>query len=295
MILAFLRISIVPRGHARVKALEGCAEFKAQFQGKGFEKNFLWLWKQQVFNPPQVHLMAFYQYRSSIPLHPSPFQEQRPTTTPVKMHFLSFTALAVIATAPILAQDVDNNDIPTQCATVCSNLATVFNDCNRAFNDDRDERNCVCQAANAEAVIPLCAACVSSVSNSNDDDDDDGSDDDGKFNPLRYPTQPLTIRCRCERSRPGLLLLGSTTYDPATTYSQAAMTAATSFSPMDSAGSTTLTGTTTSAAVASATSAVSSAASAATNAVNAAPRPTAGVEGVGALAGAGLLLAAAWV
>ena len=67
------------------------------------------------------------------------------------------------------------------------------------------------------------------------------------------------------------------------------MTAATSFSPMDSAGSTTLTGTTTSAAVASAASAVSSAASAATNAVNAAPRPTAGIEG------AGLLLAAAWV
>ena len=95
------------------------------------------------------------------------------------MHLLSTTALALLAAAPILAQDVDNDDIPTQCATVCSNIATVSEQCDRAFNSDKDESQCMCQAEGAQQVIPLCGACLAYVEQQEDPNDDD-SDDNGK-------------------------------------------------------------------------------------------------------------------
>lgn len=82
--------------------------------------------------------------------------------------------LALWATAPILAQDIDNNDIPTQCATVCSNIVTVSNDCDRAFDRDSDELACMCQAEGAQQVIPICAACIAFY----DDDEDDRREQD---------------------------------------------------------------------------------------------------------------------
>lgn len=77
---------------------------------------------------------------------------------------------ALMTAASVSTQEVENSDIPTQCATVCSNIVSVADICDRAFFDDRDERNCICQAANAQQVIPLCAACVGQY----DDDDDNG-------------------------------------------------------------------------------------------------------------------------
>ncbi|KAF2181688.1 hypothetical protein K469DRAFT_752581 [Zopfia rhizophila CBS 207.26] len=71
-----------------------------------------------------------------------------------------------------LAQDVDNNDIPSQCTAVCSDVVSLSRTCDQQ-NDDNDTgyRNCVCNANNANTQIPLCEACVSQFDNDRNDND----------------------------------------------------------------------------------------------------------------------------
>lgn len=101
------------------------------------------------------------------------------------MKVLSIAALAMMATTYVFAQeDISNDDIPEQCRSVCSNLVAVSDECDRLFDDDRDELNCMCQAENAQTVIPLCAACVTSTRNgtSEEDGNEDGDNDDNDDN-----------------------------------------------------------------------------------------------------------------
>jgi hypothetical protein len=98
-----------------------------------------------------------------------------------KMQLLSLTALALLATTYVFAQDfddLDNDDIPAQCSLVCSNIVAVANTCDRSFDDDHAELNCVCMADNAAIVVPLCASCVLSVRDERNDDDGDDDNDD---------------------------------------------------------------------------------------------------------------------
>jgi hypothetical protein len=84
--------------------------------------------------------------------------------------------LALGVLGPALAQDIDRDDIPRQCEMVCSNIVTVSDECDRRFDRDRDELDCMCRADNAEQVVPLCAACIDFYDTDDDDDDDDFED-----------------------------------------------------------------------------------------------------------------------
>ncbi|ETN38099.1 uncharacterized protein HMPREF1541_07723 [Cyphellophora europaea CBS 101466] len=126
------------------------------------------------------------------------------------------TAAALVglsAIAPILAQDVDRDDIPSQCQIVCSNIAVVSEECDRAFRRDRDERDCMCQAENAREVVPLCAACIEFYDSDDDDDSDSDDDEDNDAGELRRG---------CGFS--------SITYNPSSQYIVPQMTAATTIS-----------------------------------------------------------------
>ncbi|EON66533.1 hypothetical protein W97_05778 [Coniosporium apollinis CBS 100218] len=69
---------------------------------------------------------------------------------------LVLTALTV----RIAAQDVDYNDLPSQCQSVCAPVVELTQRCDQQHSsDDAGQLNCVCAANNATAVIPVCEAC----------------------------------------------------------------------------------------------------------------------------------------
>ncbi|CAN9127045.1 unnamed protein product [Alternaria alternata] len=75
------------------------------------------------------------------------------------MHFQKL-AIVFALSAIGLAQDVDNDDVPMQCRDVCASVVTLTRDCDNSTNDDVAERQCICNAQNANTAIPLCAACI---------------------------------------------------------------------------------------------------------------------------------------
>lgn len=105
-----------------------------------------------------------------------------------------FLGVGIIGLAS--AQDIENDDIPTQCAVVCSNIVAVSADCDRAFERDSDELACMCQAEGAEQVVPICAACIEFYDSDNDDNNDNNDDDDNGKEVARYTHSELTIN-RC--------------------------------------------------------------------------------------------------
>lgn len=86
--------------------------------------------------------------------------------------------LALGMLAPAFAQDVDRDDVPRQCDSVCANIVAVSDQCDRQFSRDRDELDCMCRAENAQQVVPLCAACIDFYDTDNDNDND--VEDNGK-------------------------------------------------------------------------------------------------------------------
>ena len=106
------------------------------------------------------------------------------------MHAQSIIFAFALSAIGFAQQDIDNNDIPSQCSSVCSGLVQLtqtcdnsisklffseFNDvdgANRNPDDDNNDRlylNCVCNATGVSTQLPLCEACVATY-------DDDGRD-----------------------------------------------------------------------------------------------------------------------
>ncbi|EKG13947.1 hypothetical protein MPH_08946 [Macrophomina phaseolina MS6] len=83
--------------------------------------------------------------------------------------FAVFAALAAIGAT----QDIDNNDVPSVCRSVCQSTVDLTTQCDRQ-NDDNDTGfiNCVCSSSNASSFIPECEACVAA----NDEADNDVRD-----------------------------------------------------------------------------------------------------------------------
>ncbi|KAI8955958.1 hypothetical protein F4801DRAFT_527503 [Xylaria longipes] len=70
-------------------------------------------------------------------------------------------------------QDVDLDDVPRACQQACQDITRLSGDCDRSTDDDTAERDCVCNADNAQQQANSCAACVkANVQNDNDADDD---------------------------------------------------------------------------------------------------------------------------
>ena len=105
---------------------------------------------------------------------------------------VAFFLLALMGALPVASKDVGHNDIPTACITVCSNLAEVTKDCYRAFKNDSLNVNCICHAANAQTVIPLCAACVGHHGSNNNDtgNNNTGNNEAGKNDTVTIETGP---------------------------------------------------------------------------------------------------------
>jgi hypothetical protein len=86
----------------------------------------------------------------------------------MKLISISFLALGSIF---VTAQDIDNNDVPSECRSVCASVVSLTTTCD-AQNDDDDSGyiNCVCSGPNATTEIPACEACVANY------DTNDGHD-----------------------------------------------------------------------------------------------------------------------
>lgn len=75
------------------------------------------------------------------------------------------------------AAEIDNNDIPQQCRSVCADVVSLAQECDRTNNDnDRNELNCICSGT-AASQIPICEACVRQFDDDTDDDDNDNDND----------------------------------------------------------------------------------------------------------------------
>ncbi|KAL1624709.1 hypothetical protein SLS56_007685 [Neofusicoccum ribis] len=76
---------------------------------------------------------------------------------------MQFKALALLSALAVIgsAQDIDNNDVPTVCRSLCQSTIDLTTQCDRQ-NDDDDSGyiNCVCSASNASSFVPACEACV---------------------------------------------------------------------------------------------------------------------------------------
>lgn len=73
------------------------------------------------------------------------------------------------------AQDVDVGDFPRACQDACRDISRLSNECGDRTDNNRDERDCLCNANNAEQQATDCAACFkANRSNDNSNDDGDG-------------------------------------------------------------------------------------------------------------------------
>ncbi|KAI0392449.1 hypothetical protein F5Y17DRAFT_459869 [Xylariaceae sp. FL0594] len=70
-------------------------------------------------------------------------------------------------------QDVDVDDFPRACHDVCRPISRLSTECGDRTDNNTDERNCLCNAENAEQQATDCAACFKAT---DPDDSDDGDD-----------------------------------------------------------------------------------------------------------------------
>lgn len=90
-----------------------------------------------------------------------------------------FQKLAIISAlaAFVAAQDISQDDIPTQCTAVCAEIVSISRRCDNENESDAAELDCVCRAPNANVLLPPCEACVSQFDTDDNDNDNDDNDD----------------------------------------------------------------------------------------------------------------------
>lgn len=77
--------------------------------------------------------------------------------------FFFLPALALAAS--VVAQDIDSNDVPSQCTDVCASVVSLTASCDKStHDDDTAERKCVCDDPDASKSVPNCAACLDKYS-----------------------------------------------------------------------------------------------------------------------------------
>ncbi|KAF2128597.1 hypothetical protein P153DRAFT_376709 [Dothidotthia symphoricarpi CBS 119687] len=177
-----------------------------------------------------------------------------------------YQKLAVIAaiTAAAAAQDVSQDDIPSQCTAICAEVVTISTQCDQQNENDTAELQCVCNATNANTLIPACEACVAQFDVDNDDDDNVRDND------------VYEVLTRCNFS--------TTTYNAASASSLASSIATSMNSAASASSSASGAVITSTSGTVLVTASVTPASTAAQGAGNAAPAPTAAAAiGLGAL------------
>lgn len=91
-----------------------------------------------------------------------------------------FSALALVAS--VLAQDIDSNDVPSQCKDACASVVSLTARCdNSTHDDDSAEMKCVCNDPGASKNVPNCAACLDKYGKDGKDNGMFLSDDKGNI------------------------------------------------------------------------------------------------------------------
>ncbi|EME81744.1 uncharacterized protein MYCFIDRAFT_78806 [Pseudocercospora fijiensis CIRAD86] len=94
--------------------------------------------------------------------------------------------LAALAAAIVVVHghDLEPNDVPPECRSICQPVVDLENSCDRQFEDDRDRsthdqqyRDCVCSTQNANQALSTCQNCVVQYPNYFLDLDDNDTDD----------------------------------------------------------------------------------------------------------------------
>jgi hypothetical protein len=185
-------------------------------------------------------------------------------------------SLIAALAATVAAQEIDQNDIPQQCTSVCAQVVTIARDCDRQNNNnDAGELNCICQAQNANTLFPTCEACVAQFDNNDNDDDDD--DDDNNNNNNNNNNNDNDVRDLLRSCN-----FSTTTYNAASASAIASSAASAAATSQSNVATTVTSGTVVMTTLVPASSAAA-AGSAAGN-TNGAPAPTAAAAiGLGAL------------
>ncbi|EPE28592.1 hypothetical protein GLAREA_09713 [Glarea lozoyensis ATCC 20868] len=91
------------------------------------------------------------------------------------MQLIKISLLALLS-GYAAAQDIDDNDVPTECRAVCQVVTQLTQQCDTQNNDiDSGYINCVCSYNNAASLIPACEACIANY-DTNDGHDNDVND-----------------------------------------------------------------------------------------------------------------------
>ncbi|KAF2721255.1 hypothetical protein K431DRAFT_75389 [Polychaeton citri CBS 116435] len=86
------------------------------------------------------------------------------------MQYNIFTTFTIVIAGIVHAQDIDNNDVPTQCRSLCDPVVQLTQQCDSQNNDDDSGYiNCVCNGQNASSIVPTCEACVAVYDESDND------------------------------------------------------------------------------------------------------------------------------
>ncbi|KXT01893.1 hypothetical protein AC578_2170 [Pseudocercospora eumusae] len=94
-------------------------------------------------------------------------------------------AVLAAAIAVVRSEDLEPNDVPPECRSICQPAIDLENSCDRQFDDDDNDNNnsdqqyrdCVCKAQNANQALSACQNCVVQYPNYFIDADDNDTDD----------------------------------------------------------------------------------------------------------------------
>jgi len=81
----------------------------------------------------------------------------------------SLLFVGLVAIGAVTAQEFDNNDVPSQCRTICQSMVDAARTCDQNFDGDREEVDCICSTNGASTQLPECAACIRQFDDSDDD------------------------------------------------------------------------------------------------------------------------------
>ncbi|KAK3065340.1 hypothetical protein LTS18_014184 [Coniosporium uncinatum] len=88
------------------------------------------------------------------------------------MQLKALLVLLVVCVA-VTAQDIDDNDVPNQCRSVCQPVTLLTQQCDAQNDDDSNGYiNCVCNFPDASNLVPICEACVASLEDHDNDVND---------------------------------------------------------------------------------------------------------------------------
>ncbi|MDK0882653.1 hypothetical protein P5F54_15260, partial [Clostridium perfringens] len=101
-----------------------------------------------------VHSRSSFNPNQPTSFHSTLYNEDQLALSSITMQYKALALLAALV-AVGSTQDIDNNDVPNVCRSVCQTTVDLTTQCDRQ-NDDDDSGfiSCVCSTSNANSFIP---------------------------------------------------------------------------------------------------------------------------------------------